>query len=84
MKLLEFMDASNENSTGYYNPASDELGRRNLGDTRKPALTLRALNRLKKMRALRKLEKLKRQDMLGAMYAAPADGGGGPGGFGGF
>lgn len=83
MKLYEFMSGSNPNSTGYYDPAEDQITRRNLGDTRKPALTLRALNRLKKMRALRKLEKLKRQDMLGAMYGAPAEPqGGGPGGFG--
>lgn len=79
MKIFEF-DKS-EVSTGYYDPARDEFNKRHVDDTRKPVLTLAALNRLKKMRALRKLEKLKRQDLLGVMYSAPAEGGGGLPGF---
>ncbi len=79
MKILEFDQAGI--STGYYDPEKDEFNKRHLDDTRKPVLTLSALNRLKRMRALRKLEKLKRQDLLGVMYAAPeGDAGGGLGG----
>lgn len=80
MKIFEF-DATNT-TTGYYDPAKDEYNKRHIDDTRKPILTLAALNRLKRMRALRKLEKLKRQDLLGIMYAAPEpDAGGGMPGF---
>jgi hypothetical protein len=80
VKLLEF-DA-NDISTGYYDPARDEVNRASLRDTRKPKLTLRDLNRLKKMRALQQLERLKREDLLAVMYAAPEEGGmGGPPGF---
>ena len=75
MKIFEFDKSAA--STGYYDPARDEFNKRHIDDTRKPVLTLAALNRLKKMRALRKLEKLKRQDLLGVMYSAPAEGGGG-------
>lgn len=79
MKIYEF--DQREVSTGYYDPARDDMTRRNLDDTRKPLLTLAILNRLKRMRALKKLEALKRQDLLSVMYAAP-EGDGGGGGFG--
>lgn len=81
MKLLEFIN-SEEISTGYYDPARDEINRRELGDTRKPKLTLRSLNRLKKMRALKQLEALKREDLLVIMYGE-SPGQGGMGGMGG-
>ena len=78
MKIYEF--DQREVETGYYDPARDEMQKRNLDDTRKPLLTLAILNRLKRMRALKKLEALKRQDLLSVMYAAPeADAGGGMG-----
>lgn len=86
MKLLEFMDQQ-DYQTAYYDPAADEVNVRNINDTRKPALSLKHLNRLKKIRALRKLENLKRQDLLGLMYGIPdepdmgAGGMGAPGGF---
>lgn len=81
MKLFEL--AEDEIDTGYYDPAEDRFERRSLGDTRKPVLTLRKLNRLKKMRALHTLDDMKRQDLLGVMYGIPEDDAGG-GGFGGF
>jgi len=83
MKILEFDSTGDATATGYYDPAADSFNARHISDTRKPVLTLAALNRLKRMRALRKLEKLKRQDLLGVMYAAPEaePGMGGPGGF---
>lgn len=67
--------------TGYYDPASDRIDKRTIGDTRKPILTLRKLNRLKKIRALHSLEDVKRQDLLGVMYGSNDAGGGGFGGF---
>jgi hypothetical protein len=81
MKILEFDQESIQ--TGYYDPSKDEINTYHLDDTRKPVLTLAALNRLKRMRALRKLETLKRQDLLQVMYSSP-DEGAGPGGMPGF
>lgn len=86
MQLLELLDQQ-DYQTAYYDPATDEANVHNIGDTRKPTLSLRHLNRLKRIRALRKLENLKRQDLLGIMYGIPdegADMGGGMGGPGGF
>lgn len=77
MKLFEF--DSDDLQTAYYDPATDELQKRHLADTRKPVLTLRHLNRLKKVRALQNLESVKRQDLLAIMYGAPADDSGGMG-----
>lgn len=81
MKLIEF--AEQDLATGFYDPAEDKINQRHLGDTRKPKLTLRHLNRLKKMRALKQLEALKREDVLTIMYGATDDQGGGFGGGGG-
>jgi hypothetical protein len=69
MKLFEL--EMGEVATGYYDPSQDNVTARKLGDTRRPSLTLRKLNRLKKMRAMRTLEKLKRQDLLAVMYGQP-------------
>ena len=85
MKLNELYDSNTlqaspdeiQTATGYYDPAEDKLNARKITDTRKPVLTLRALNRLKKMRALKKLEDMKRQDLLGIIYAAPEEAAGG-------
>lgn len=77
MKLFEF--DTDELETALYNPASDRLTARHLGDTRRPVVTLRKINKLKKMRALRQMEKLKHQDLLDVMYAQPDDQGGGAG-----
>jgi hypothetical protein len=76
MKIFEFVD-ERDMQTAYYDPAKDALNKRNLDDTRKPKLTLSALNRLKRMRALRKLEKLKHQDLISVMYSSPDEGEGG-------
>lgn len=80
MRLVEFLEQQ-DIDTAIYDPAEDEVGVRNPGQTRKPRLTLKHLNRLKKIRALRKLENLKREDLFGVMYAAPDEAAGG--GFGG-
>ena len=78
MKIYEL--AQEDVTTGYYDPNADKLNGRELSDTRKPVLTLRAINKLKKMRALQSLENLKRQDLLGIMYGQPDEAAGGPGG----
>ena len=85
MKLLEVLDQQ-DYLTGYYDPTADNLNIRNINDTRKPVLTLKALNRLKRMRALHNLEDLKHNDIITIMYGIQDDaelGGGlaGPGGF---
>jgi hypothetical protein len=69
MKLFEL--AADDLTTAYYDPAQDKISGRDLGDTRKPKLTLRKINRLKKMRALDTLENLKKQDLLAVMYGQP-------------
>lgn len=79
MRLDEL--AEEDIQTGYYDPNEDRLAKASLGDTRKPILTLRRLNRLKKMRALQTLDDMKKQDLLGIMYGIGDDSGGG--GFGG-
>lgn len=76
MKLVEFVKA--EDATNY-DPNKDVMNRREKDDTRKPELTLKALNQLKKLRALKKLEALRRQDVLALIYGANADQGGGMG-----
>lgn len=52
-----------------YEPAEDKYNRADLGDTRKPTLTLRMVNRLKKIRATKKLEMAKKDELMGVMYA---------------
>lgn len=42
------------------------------GDTRKPRLTLRAINKLKKIRAAKELEMAQKKELLGVMYGQPA------------
>lgn len=77
MKLFEFEETDLEAAN--YDPNRDVVNSRSIGDTRKPKLTLRHLNRLKKIRALHTLEELKRQDLFSIMYgsrAEPAGGGG--------
>jgi hypothetical protein len=84
VKLLELLD-DQDYKTAYYDPSKDEANIHNIGDQRKPVLTLKHLNRLKRIRALRKLENLKREDLLVIMYGIPdegADGGMGGGGLG--
>lgn len=82
MTLFEL--AMEDLPVGHYDPAADKHQHRSLGDTRKPVLSLRKLNRLKKLRALRQLENLKREDLLSVMYGEPeADAGGAGGGLGG-
>ena len=62
------MDTSD---VGYYQPEDDKVRTAKLGQTRRPILTLKRLNRLKKIRATRKLEQIKRAELLQIMYGQP-------------
>lgn len=53
---------------GRYDLSQDAVERQNPGDTRKPRLTLRKINRLKKIRATKDLENAKQENLLGIMY----------------
>jgi hypothetical protein len=78
VKLVEFVKA--EDATNY-DPNKDTMNRREKDDTRKPELTLKALNQLKKLRALKKLEALRRQNVLALIYGANEEQMGGGMGF---
>lgn len=77
MRLVELNQANPE--ADYYDSEDDVLNTRNLGDTRKPLITLRDVNKLKKIRALQQLNSLKRQDQLEIQYGTPEEQGGGMG-----
>jgi len=61
-----------DNSNGRYEASEDEITHQDIGDTRKPKLTLRMINRLKKIRSTKNLEMAKKQELLGIMYGIPA------------
>lgn len=61
-------DSTDDQSDSFYSPETDNLGAPNLGDTRKPKLTLKMINRLKKIRSTKNLEMVKKQGLLGVMY----------------
>ena len=54
---------------GIYDPAQDRLGRAKLGDTRKPRLTFRHLNRLKHIRNARQKKHEEKLKFVAAMYS---------------
>jgi len=62
----------------YYDPELDEYSKAELGDTRRPRLTLRHLNKLRKVRELRKLEQATHKDFVKAMYGGSSEEGGEP------
>lgn len=64
MRLCELLE-----NAGYYEPENDNVGIRKLTDTRKPRLTLKALNRLKKLRSAKKLEKIKKSQITKIIYS---------------
>ena len=63
-----------DNANGRYDPSEDKITQQDIGDTRKPKLTLRMINRLKKIRSTKNLEMAKKQELLGIMYGNPAGG----------
>lgn len=62
-----------ENGNSRYDPTQDSITHQDIGDTRKPTLTLRMINRLKKIRSTKNLEMAKKQDLLGIMYGQVPD-----------
>jgi hypothetical protein len=67
----------------YKDLANDKLMQRQIFNSRKPKVTLAALNKLKKMRAAKDLQNLMRNDFLQIMYGPQEEGGGGGAGGGG-
>lgn len=56
----------------FYNPEDDQHQQRNKGDTRKPKLTLKQLNKLRKVREIKKAEQLEHEKFVRTMYSTPA------------
>jgi hypothetical protein len=56
-----------------FQTVDDQESMLHLGDTRKPKLTLRHLNKLRKMKELRRFEKLQQHDFLEIMYGVPKE-----------
>jgi len=56
----------------FYNPENDAWQRKEIGDTRKPKLTLEQLNKLRKVREIKKAEQIEHDKFVRMMYAQPA------------
>lgn len=52
----------------FYSPEDDKFTKREIGDTRKPKLTLEQLNKLRKYRELKKAEDIEHRKFLKVMY----------------
>ena len=52
---------------------NDHIEKAKIGQTRKPKLTLRHLNKLRKMREIKNLEKINMNRQLEIIYANPAE-----------
>lgn len=57
-----------------YWPEDDKFNQAELGDTRRPRLTLRHLNKLRKIQELKKLEMMAHKDFVKTMYGTPEEG----------
>jgi hypothetical protein len=66
----EKMTADEQNP---FTQGDDEEDTLHLGDSRKPKLTLKHLNKLRKMRELRRFEKLQQNDFHELMYGIPEE-----------
>ena len=58
---------------GYRDNDDDMVQQRHILDSRKPAITLKILNKLKKMRAAKDLENLMRGDFMQIIYGIPEE-----------
>jgi len=56
-----------------YNQGTDDEDTLHLGDTRKPKLTLKHLNKLRKMKELRRFEKMQQSEFHQIMYGIPEE-----------
>ena len=57
----------------YQDNDEDMIQQRHIHDSRKPAITLKVLNKLKKMRAAKDLENLQRGDFMQIIYGIPEE-----------
>jgi len=74
MKAKDLLLEVTSDDIGVYRPEEDALGRMELGDTRKPRITLRDVRKMKRIRATRKVAQLKKENLFGVMYGEPAGG----------
>lgn len=58
---------------GRYSAEEDKVEQKHLGDTRKPKITLKMLNRLKMIRTAKKLEMTQKMKSLGIMYGSSGE-----------
>lgn len=56
-----------------YQTTDDQEAMLHLGDTRKPKLTLKHLNKLRKMKELKRFEQMQKHDFLAIMYGQPEE-----------
>jgi hypothetical protein len=56
-----------------YQTDNDQEAMLHLGDTRKPKLTLKHLNKLRKMKELKRFEQMQKHDFLEIMYGQPEE-----------
>lgn len=63
---MNFKDLTN-------NVRQDGIEQKAIGDTRKPKLTLKHLNKLRKMRELRNLEQINQGRQLELIYGQPSE-----------
>lgn len=61
------------NEMNPYTQGVDQEDTLKMGDTRKPHLTLKHLNKLRKMRELRRFEKSQQSDFHELMYGLPSE-----------
>jgi hypothetical protein len=59
---------------GRFTADDDQVEKTHFGDTRKPKITLKMLNKLKMIRAAKKLEIIQKQKVLSVMYGLPPAG----------
>jgi len=57
----------------YYFPEDDDSVSREMGDTRRPRLTLRHLNKIRKVKEMRKLETAAHKEFVQSMYGSQED-----------
>lgn len=60
--------------TENYFPEDDKMNQAEMGDTRRPRLTLRHLNKLRKIQELKRLEMEAHAGFVKTMYGTPAEG----------
>lgn len=58
----------------HYAPEDDKMNQAKMGDTRRPRLTLRHLNKLRKIQELKRLENEAHDDFVKTMYGTPVEG----------